>query len=75
MWYYSIKPNSTLDFYDICTKLISCFNMSIPVKRSIIELFSITQQVDESNIIYLQRFNDEMLNMKSLLEPVVTRHD
>jgi hypothetical protein len=47
--------------------------MSIPAKKSSNELFSIIQLENESTRAYLKRFNEEMLNVKNLLQPVALK--
>jgi hypothetical protein len=67
VWYHSLKHDSILHFHDLSSKLISRFSRSIPTKKSTIELFTVTQQKDKSTTSYLQSCNEEMLNVKRLL--------
>lgn len=55
----------------MCNKLITHFRTSILVKKSLTKLFSITQLEGESTRAYLKRFNEEMLKVENLLEPMV----
>jgi len=48
-----LKPSSILGLHDFCMKLISYFSTNILTKRSIKELFVITQQEDENTRAYL----------------------
>jgi len=43
VWYNNLKLVSIMDSNNFCAKLVSWFNTYIPVKKSFIELFSITQ--------------------------------
>ena len=73
VWYYSLKLGSVLGLQDLCMKLISHFNTSIPTKKSTTKLFVITQRDDENTIAYLQRFNEKTLSVEDLLEPITTK--
>jgi hypothetical protein len=59
-----------MSFQDLCVELVTCFNTSIPTKKSSIELFRVTQGEKDSTQAYLKRFNEEMLQVEELLEPI-----
>ena len=46
------------------------FKTSIPIKKNIIELFSVAQQEDESTQVYLRRSNEKMLKVEELIKLV-----
>jgi hypothetical protein len=48
------------------------FSTNIPVKKSFTKLFSVTQVGREPTRAYLKRFNEEMLKLKGLIEPVAS---
>jgi len=48
---------------------VARFSISIPTKKTFIELFSVTQQEGESTQVYLRRSNAEMLKVEELIEP------
>jgi len=48
VWYYNLEPNSILYFYNLNSQLIYLFSICIPTKKSITQLFVITQREDES---------------------------
>jgi uncharacterized protein YjfI (DUF2170 family) len=52
---------------------VARFSTSIPAKKNSTKLFDVTQQEDESTQAYLNRFNEEMLKMKKLLELVALK--
>ena len=60
-------------FRDLYAKLVARFSTSIPAKKNSTKLFDVTQQEDESTQAYLNRFNEEMLKMKKLLELVALK--
>ena len=55
-------------FGDLCFKVVTQFNTSIPAKRSFTKLFGVTHVDDESTRAYLKRFNEKMLKVKELIE-------
>uniref|UniRef100_U7E2F4 Retrotransposon gag domain-containing protein n=1 Tax=Populus trichocarpa TaxID=3694 RepID=U7E2F4_POPTR len=55
---------------DLCAKLVARFSTSIPMKKSFAELFRVIQGGKESTLAYMRRFNEEMLQVKDLLEPI-----
>lgn len=71
--YHNLKLGSISSFLDLCDKLIIHFSMSIPAQKSSTELFSIIQLENDSTRAYLKKFNEEMLNLKNLLEPVALK--
>jgi len=66
--YHILLLGSILHFHDLKSKPIFCFNISIPAKKSIIKLFTVTQQEDENIEAYLQWSNEVMINMERFLE-------
>lgn len=44
-------------FSNLCSKLIAYFSTSIPTKKSLTKLFTITQEERKSTRAYLKRFN------------------
>jgi len=70
VWYHNLNFSFILHFHDLISKIIFYFSTSIPTKKNIIELFTITQQEDKSTRANLQRFNKKMLNVKKLFEPI-----
>jgi len=70
VWYHSLNFSFILHFHDLISKIIFYFSTSIPTKKNIIELFTITQQEDKSTRANLQRFNKKMLNVEKLSEPI-----
>lgn len=68
LWYHNLKHNSILDHHDLCVKLMSYFSTSMLAKKSMNRLFTIIQREDESSRKYLYILNEEMLNVKDLLE-------
>ena len=69
-WYNNLKSRSILSFQDLCANLVACFSTSISMKKSSTELFGVTQGEKKSTQVYLKRFNEEMLQMENLLEPI-----
>jgi hypothetical protein len=69
-WYNNLKSGSILGFQDLCAKLVARFSTSIPTKKSSTELFGIVQGEKELTQAYLRRFNEEMLQVEDLLEPI-----
>ena len=69
-WYNNLKSGSILGFQDLCAKLVARFSTSIPAKKSSTELFGIVQGEKELTQAYLRRFNEEMLQVEDLLEPI-----
>jgi hypothetical protein len=65
-WYHNLELESILHFHNLISKIISHFSTNISTKKSTIKLFAITQREDESTKAYLQRFNKEMIWIKSL---------
>jgi hypothetical protein len=55
-------------FSDLCALFMVCFSTNIPSNKIYIELFGVTQQECESTLVYLKRFNEEMLKMEELFE-------
>ena len=53
-------------------KFISHFSTNIRAKNSIIDLIIITQWDDENTRACLLRFNEEMISMNDLREPIIT---
>jgi hypothetical protein len=53
-------------------KFISHFSTNIRAKNSIIDLIIITQWDDENTRACLWRFNEEMISMNDLREPIIT---
>jgi hypothetical protein len=45
------------------------FNTNIPIKKSSIKVFGVTQSDGESIRVYLKRFNEEMLKVEELIKP------
>jgi len=58
--YNNLESGSITSFNDLCTKLVEWFNTSIPIMKSSIELFRVTQVGDESTQAHLKRFNEEL---------------
>jgi hypothetical protein len=69
-WYNNLEPSSIEGFNNLYAKPVACFNINIPTKKSFTELFGVIQQEGESTWAYLKRFNEEILNVKELLELV-----
>ena len=68
LWYHNLKHNSILGHHDFCVKLMPCLSTSMLAKQSMTRLFTIIQREDESSRTYLHILNEEMSNMKDLLE-------
>jgi len=71
--YHNLKPLSILGLYDLCVKLLFHFSTIILVKKSITELFAITQWDDENTREYLHIFNEKILRTKDLLESITIK--
>ncbi|KAJ6993877.1 hypothetical protein NC653_016871 [Populus alba x Populus x berolinensis] len=41
-WYHSLELNSIIHFHDLSSKLIYCFSINIPTKKSTTKFFTIT---------------------------------
>jgi len=65
-----LEPNSIEGLRDLYTKLAVRFSTSIPINKSSMELFGVTQQEGEFTRAYLKRFDEEMLKVEELLEQV-----
>lgn len=50
-WYYSLKSSSISSFYDLNSKLITRFSISIYAKKNLTKLFSITQLERENTYL------------------------
>jgi len=70
IWYNNLKSGSILSFQDLYAKLVARFSTNIPMKKSSTELFGIIQCEKEFTRAYLRRFNEEMLQVEDLLEPI-----
>lgn len=69
-WKNNLKPHSIMSFYNLYVKLVWRFSIVKPSKRSLIELFGVTQLGEESTKVYLKRFNEEMLKIEKLIQLV-----
>jgi len=72
-WYQSLKLGSIINFYDQSAKLILHFSTNIIAKNLLTKIFAIMQREDESTRTYLQRLNEEILNLNRLLKPITTK--
>ena len=68
--YNNLEPSFIDGFSDLCVKLVTHFSTIIPIKKSSMKLFGVTQYEDESTPVYLKRCNKEMLKEKKLFELV-----
>ena len=66
--YNWLSKIAIISFSDLCFKVATQFNTSIPTKKSFTKLFGVTQVHDESARAYLKRFNEKMLKVKELIE-------
>jgi len=71
VWYHNLEYGYILHFCDLRSKIIFCFNVP---KRTLKSFFFITQREYEGIRAYFKRFDEEMLNMKRLLEPITTKY-
>lgn len=68
VWYNNVESGLVTSFNDLCVKLVTHFNISIPTRISSTKLFGITQTYDESTRAYLKQFNEEIIKVKKLIE-------
>ena len=68
--YNNLEPDSIEGLRNLYAKPAVRFSTSIPINKSSMELFGVTQQKDEFTRAYLKRFNEEMLKVEELLEQV-----
>lgn len=73
VWYNNLEPASIINFNDLYTKLVARSIISIPVKKNSTKLFGITQVENESTMAYLKWFNEEMLKVEDMMEPVASK--
>jgi len=69
-WYHSLELDPIFDFTDMCAKFVAHFSISILVKKSSTKLFVIIQWENESTRAYLKMFNDKIIKVEGLVEPV-----
>jgi len=72
-WYDNLESGSIEEFRDLWPKLVAYFKISIPIKKSSINLFGVTQSDGESIRAYLKRFDEKILKMKELIKPVALK--
>jgi hypothetical protein len=65
-----LKPSFIDGFSDLCADLGAYFSTIILAMKTFTKLFGVTQQEGESIRAYLKRFNEKMLNIEELLEPL-----
>jgi hypothetical protein len=69
-WYNNLEPDSIEGLRDLYAKSAVHFSTSIPINKSSMELFGVTQQEGEFTRADLKRFNEKMLKVEELLEQV-----
>ena len=71
--YYNLNLGSISNFLDLYSKLIAHLRKNIYMEKSSIKLFFNTQLEGENTRAYPKRFNEEILKVENLLEPMAIK--
>lgn len=71
-WCHSLELDPIFDFTDMCAKFVAHFSTSILVKKKAqLSSFVIIPWENESTRAYLKMFNDKIIKVEDLVEPII----
>ncbi|XP_057720290.1 uncharacterized protein LOC130934770 [Arachis stenosperma] len=71
-WFNSLPQGSVASFSDISSAFLARFTTRIAKAKHLINLLGVTQKADETTRKYLDRFNDECLEIEGLTDSVAS---